>query len=113
MTCPKLPSWEVIENSQSRDPATHVGVEKQILCSDPQEEKERSLHQMRDSAWRKAGGAMGGWGMRTRGCRGCGRGARGGTGGGAPFIHSVLNLFYQCLPPATWAHLLLMPRAWR
>ena len=57
MTCPKLPSWEVIENSQSRDPATHVGVEKQILCSDPQEEKERSLHQMRDSAWRKAGGA--------------------------------------------------------
>lgn len=99
MTCPKLPSWEVIENSQSRDPATHVGVGKQILCSDPQEGKEQSCcHQARDSVWRKAGGAMAGWG---------------GGGRGAPFIHSVLNLFHQCLPPATWAHLLLMPRAWR
>ena len=43
MTRPKLPSWEVIENSQSRDPATRVGLGKQILCSDPQEGKEPIL----------------------------------------------------------------------
>ena len=47
MTRPKLPSWEVIENSQSRDPATRVGLGKQILCSDPQEGKEQSCcHQV-------------------------------------------------------------------
>lgn len=107
MTCPKLPSWEVIENSGT-DSATHVGGVKadfaQILRkgrSSPlllMSPSPSSVCWVRDSAWRKAG---------SDGERGAGGTVRG-AGEGAPFIHSVLNLFYQCLPPATWAHLLLV-----
>lgn len=49
VTCPKLPSWEVIENSQCRNPAGHLVAQKQNLSSDLWGWKEQPCHKRWDA----------------------------------------------------------------
>ena len=49
VTCPKLPSWEVIENSQCGNPAGHLVAQKQNLRSDLRGGKEQPCHKRWDA----------------------------------------------------------------